>query len=96
MKLIKEMLELIDAQKEYIMALPADVVAKLPTMPGFDGDWADDVVHKAQQVIKLTEDKECAICGEGKAVVQVTRYCDTCSSDFAGVGEYLAGKLITK
>ena len=96
MKLIEDMLELIKAQKDYILALPADVVAKLPAMPGFDGDWADDVVHRAEQVVQLVKDKECAICGEGTAVVQVTRYCDVCSSDFAGVSEYLAGKLITK
>jgi len=32
------------ALKEYIDALPEDVVAKLPTMPGIDGDFVDEVL----------------------------------------------------
>jgi hypothetical protein len=31
----------IRALREYIQALPDDVVAKLPAMPGIDGDWLD-------------------------------------------------------
>jgi hypothetical protein len=31
----------IRALREYIHALPDDVVAALPAMPGIDGDWLD-------------------------------------------------------
>lgn len=31
----------ISALREYIQALPGDVVASLPAMPGIDGDWLD-------------------------------------------------------
>lgn len=44
-----ELLELALAQKEYIDALPDDVVAKLPAMPGFDGDWAAGVLERAKK-----------------------------------------------
>jgi hypothetical protein len=36
--------------REYIAALPEDVVARLPAMPGIDGDWADEVIDKAERV----------------------------------------------
>lgn len=42
-----ELLQLARAYKEYIDALPADVVAALPAMPGVDGDWADEVLDRA-------------------------------------------------
>lgn len=43
-----ELLEVAKAMREYIDALPADVVASLPVMPGFDRDWADEVIHEAE------------------------------------------------
>lgn len=94
MKLIKEMLELIEAQQEWIMAVPREAAAKFPAMPGFDGDWADDVRARAKIVVQHTADTECKICGDGEARAQVTRYCDNCTSEYAGVGEYLAGKIL--
>ena len=33
----------IRALREYIQALPDDVVAALPAMPGIDGDWLDEL-----------------------------------------------------
>ena len=42
-----ELLQLAKAYKEYIDALPADVVAALPAMPGVDGDWASEVLDRA-------------------------------------------------
>lgn len=52
-KMIKSLLDIIEAQKEYIDALPDEVVAKLPAMPGFDHDWADEVIYAAKQTLKL-------------------------------------------
>ena len=34
-----ELLEVAKAMRDYIDALPTDVVAALPVMPGFDRDW---------------------------------------------------------
>lgn len=39
-----ELLEVAKAMRDYIDALPADTVAKLPVMPGFDRDWAEQVI----------------------------------------------------
>lgn len=41
--LIRQLTDLVQAQHDYIMALPDDVVASLPAMPGFEGDWADTI-----------------------------------------------------
>ena len=46
--LIRQLTDLVQAQHDYIMALPADVVASLPAMPGFDGDWADEIKAAAR------------------------------------------------
>ena len=46
--LIRQLTDLVQAQHDYIMALPADVVASLPAMPGFDGDWADAIKAEAR------------------------------------------------
>ena len=47
--LAKELLRVAKGYKEYILALPDDVVAKLPAMPGIDGDWADTVIDEAER-----------------------------------------------
>ncbi|EJV1664332.1 TPA: hypothetical protein SMO99_003013 [Proteus mirabilis] len=44
-----ELLEVVIAMRDYIDALPSDVVASLPAMPGFDRDWADEVIDAAQR-----------------------------------------------
>nr|URQ57572.1 Hypothetical protein [Providencia alcalifaciens] len=36
-----ELLEVVIAMRDYIDALPSDVVSRLPAMPGFDRDWAN-------------------------------------------------------
>ncbi len=50
--IIKELLEVIQAQREYIDALPDSVVSTLPAMPGHDRDWADEVIYAARQSIE--------------------------------------------
>ena len=47
-ELIRQLTDLVQAQHDYIMALPADVVASLPATPGFDGDWADTIKAAAR------------------------------------------------
>lgn len=47
--MIKELLEIIQAQREYIDALPESVVSTLPVMPGHDRDWADEVIYAAKK-----------------------------------------------
>lgn len=38
--------------QEWIKAVPDDVVASLPAMPGIDGDWAGEVIHAAQTALR--------------------------------------------
>lgn len=40
-KLLKDSEYAIRSLREYIQALPEEVVAALPAMPGIDGDWLD-------------------------------------------------------
>ena len=40
----KETIAVARAALDYIDALPKDVVASLPAMPGFDRDWAENVL----------------------------------------------------
>lgn len=40
----KDLLELTLHYQEWIGALPDDVIAALPAMPGIDGDWAGEVI----------------------------------------------------
>ena len=50
-QMIKDLLESIGLTLEYIDALPKDIVAKLPVMPGFDRDWVDTAVEAAEKEI---------------------------------------------
>jgi hypothetical protein len=43
----KDLLSVTLAMREWIDAVPSDTV--LPTMPGFDRDWADSVIDKAMK-----------------------------------------------
>lgn len=61
--------EVARAALDYIDALPSDVVAALPTMPGFDRDWAENVlagaVVKPSAAIATPEILyTCPACGE--------------------------------
>ncbi|CAI1579725.1 Uncharacterised protein [Serratia proteamaculans] len=49
MTITAEIVSVARAMRDYIDALPADVVAALPTMPGFDRDWADEVIDVASR-----------------------------------------------
>lgn len=40
----KDLRTALQAALEYIDALPADTVAALPGMPGFDRDWVDELL----------------------------------------------------
>lgn len=42
----RDLIEVLQAALEWIDAVPADV--ELPAMPGFDRDWAADVIAKAK------------------------------------------------
>jgi len=42
-----EAIKVAGAALDYIDALPPDVVASLPAMPGFDRDWAENVLAEA-------------------------------------------------
>ncbi|MDI4654251.1 MULTISPECIES: hypothetical protein [Pseudoalteromonas] len=50
--MIKELLRVIKAQQEYIDAIPDETAASFPAMPGFDRDWADEIIYKAEQAVK--------------------------------------------
>lgn len=43
---------------DYIDAIPADVVANLPTMPGFDRDWAEQAIAGATESMHVTEQSD--------------------------------------
>lgn len=45
-------LAVIKGLREYIAAIPEDVVAQLPAMPGLDGDWMDSVQHDLELAVK--------------------------------------------
>ena len=40
------LIEVIEAMREWIDAVPADT--PLPAMPGFDRDWADTIIEEAK------------------------------------------------
>lgn len=44
---MKELISVAQAALDYIDALPSDMVASLHTMPGFDRDWATEVIADA-------------------------------------------------
>jgi len=44
---LSETVEVARAALNYIDALPADIAAALPAMPGFDRDWAENVLSEA-------------------------------------------------
>lgn len=49
---LSDLLELAQGLREWIESVPDDVAAKLPAMPGIDGDWADEVIYAAQTALK--------------------------------------------
>lgn len=51
-KLLADAALAIAALREYIRAIPEDVVASLPTMPGIDGDWLAEVQENLRVATK--------------------------------------------
>ncbi|WP_426727575.1 hypothetical protein [Enterobacter cloacae complex sp. 288G10] len=53
---MKELISVAQAALDYIDALPSDMVASLHTMPGFDRDWATEVI--ADAIVESNESRE--------------------------------------
>lgn len=49
---LSDLVQVVAGYKQYIDALPDDVVATLPAMPGIDGDWADETIDSATRLLK--------------------------------------------
>ncbi|URC22224.1 hypothetical protein CHUUTOTORO_01390 [Serratia phage vB_SmaM-ChuuTotoro] len=47
---VPELVEALEATLEWIDAVPQDT--ELPTMPGFDRDWVDNILNKAKEFSK--------------------------------------------
>lgn len=52
----RKLREALDAALDWIDAVPEEVVASLPAMPGFDRDYVNDIL--ARQAIKETPDAQ--------------------------------------
>lgn len=50
---IAALLEVARGYQGWIMAVPDEVAAALPVMPGIDGDWAESVMVDAKAAIGL-------------------------------------------
>lgn len=48
---LSDLLTVAKAYQEWIKAVPDEVAASLPAMPGIDGDWADEVMYKAKSLV---------------------------------------------
>jgi hypothetical protein len=48
---LKDLYNVTLAMREYIDALPEDVIATIPVIPGFDKNWADSVIDKSNKII---------------------------------------------
>ncbi|WP_323946836.1 hypothetical protein [Aeromonas hydrophila] len=49
---IAALLEVARGYQGWIMAVPDEVAAALPAMPGIDGDWAESVMADAKTAIR--------------------------------------------
>ncbi|HAT2580728.1 TPA: hypothetical protein I8273_004631 [Aeromonas hydrophila] len=49
---LSSLLEVAEGYQEWIKAVPNDVAASLPTMPGIDGDWASEVIYEAKTALR--------------------------------------------
>jgi hypothetical protein len=50
-QVIKGLVEALEATVEWIDAVPSNVRATLPTMPGFDYDWVQDTLGKGKSAL---------------------------------------------
>lgn len=55
-KTLADLIKLAQKAIEFIDALPKDLV--LPSMPGFNRDWADDVIHEAAEIYASEENRK--------------------------------------
>ncbi|AWA04492.1 hypothetical protein B9P84_27010 [Citrobacter braakii] len=55
MKRLCSLLEATLGYQEWIKAIPDDVAAALPTVPGIDGDWVAEAISAAQASVSLGE-----------------------------------------
>lgn len=49
---LRDLLEVAEGFQGWIKAVPDDVAATLPTMPGIDGDWAEETMSLAKSLLK--------------------------------------------
>ncbi len=54
-----EIVKVAEAALRYIDAIPKDIGNALPAMPGFDRDWADEVIAKSSPLNWVI----CVCCG---------------------------------
>lgn len=47
--------EVVEAMREWIDAVPNDTV--LPAMPGFDRDWADDIINQSRSKLESLQEQ---------------------------------------
>jgi hypothetical protein len=53
MSKLEQVLQALTWTLEYIDALPSDVVAELPAMPGFDRDYVDELIYEVKENFNL-------------------------------------------
>lgn len=51
--LLRDVLEVAEAYREWIMAVPSQVADNLPSMPGIDGDFAQETLDNARKALNL-------------------------------------------
>ena len=102
--IIKELLDLVRFQKEYIAAIPEAARASFPAMPGFDGDWADTVIRRAELSVEPERWAELA----GQCLTAMNSVVDwrmtgvgrppeqTCMSEMIAIEKALAQHSISK
>jgi hypothetical protein len=49
MSKLEQVLQALTWTLEYIDALPSDVIAELPAMPGFDRDYVDELIYEVKE-----------------------------------------------
>ncbi|ELY2818872.1 hypothetical protein SMC58_002766 [Cronobacter dublinensis] len=89
-----EIAQVARAALDYIDALPPDVVARLPTMPGFDRDWAENALRKERERAEPAGYRKlftCSSCGAEGLDEPLESRCH-CNGDGA---RWLEGRLYT-
>lgn len=70
---VNELRQALRAALEWIDAVPADVAASLPTMPGFSRDWVEDLLSGVREPLALPQRwrarKGQHLCGDAETVM---------------------------